>query len=70
MDKYCIFIKYGKGKCILSHWKTDNRVFGTMRKRDSNGLFTATIKNVENSCQANVIGNAVPNENVRRHDTE
>lgn len=64
LDDYRISIKFEKGKCILSDRPSDNRVFGTLTKRDSEGLYTAQIKSMDNSCKANFTGNAVPDEKL------
>lgn len=47
LDDYGISITFENGKCILSARKSDNRVFQTLRKKDSNCLFTAKIKRME-----------------------
>lgn len=45
-------------------------MFGTVKKRASDSLFTATIKNVKNSCKANFTGSTVLQDNVDMHDAE
>lgn len=49
LNDYCMSIKFEKGKYVFSDIKSDNRVFRTVRKRDSDGLFTAKINSMESS---------------------
>lgn len=45
-------------------------MFGTVSKRESDGLFTAELKSVESSSKTNFTENIVPNEKVGMNDTD
>lgn len=70
LDDFSISITFEKMKCMLSDRRSDNRVFGTLSKKDSNGLFTTMIMGVKSSRKVNLTGNTVPDEEKRSHETK
>lgn len=70
LDDYSMRITFEKEKRILFDRKSGTGAFGTPRKRDSDGLFTAKTNSMENSCKVNFRGNAVPDEKVGLQDND
>lgn len=70
LDDYSISINFKKGSCVLSYRRLDNKVFETLRRRDTDGLFTAKIKKKKCSNKANITRNTVLHKENGTQDIE